>query len=241
MKAVTITPKRDHTKVFGMGLLITAIIMSWALLNPLHAQTKIGIRGGLNISEPGLDTELGNTADLTKAYTGLDLAFVSEFQLANRLSLQAELGYTERGIRIGTGTDLDFLGMNIPLGITTTTKVRLLELPILAKYRLSEVAIKTYATVGPTIGYALSGNFKTSGTFLVGGDIVNENLDLGNQNRWSVGAIGGLGIELDKGPGTLFLEARYQYQSLKINNLPIDNVRFNNNGVGFNLGYKITI
>ncbi len=241
MKATYITVKRDQDSAIGYGILITAIILISALMNPLSAQTKLGFRGGLNISEPGLTTSIGNTSDLTKSFTGIDVAFVSEFRIANRLGLQAELGYTEKGIRLGTNTNINVLGASVPVGIMTTTKIRQLELPILAKYQLSTGAIRTYAHAGPTLGYALSGNFKTKGTLLSEIDLVNQKLDLGNQNRWSIGIVGGLGLEIDKGAGTLFVDARYHYQSLKINNLPLNDVQFNNKGVGFNIGYKFTI
>jgi len=241
MKAIAITIKRDQSNILGIGMLITTIILGLAIFNSLSAQTKIGLRGGLHISEPGLDTDFGNTTALTKAYTGIDIALVSEFELANRLSLQGELGYTEKGIRLGTDANINVFGASVPVGVTSTTKIRMIELPVLAKYQISEGAVRSYATAGPALGYAMSGNFKTSGTLLSEVDLVNQNLDLGTQNRWSIGAVGGLGVELDRGPGTLFLDARYHYQALKINNLPIDNVRFNNKGVGFNLGYKITI
>ena len=241
MKTTATTLPRGFGRTIGWGILITAIIILSTILNPISAQTKLGFRGGLNISEPGLNTSIGNTTDLTKSFAGIDVALVGEFHMANRLSLQTELGYSEKGIRLGTGTNINVLGAAVPVGITTTTKIRQLELPILAKYQLSTGLFRTYATAGPTLGYALSGNFKTKGTLLADIDLANRNINLGDQNRFSLGLTGGLGVELDKGPGTLFMEARYQYQALKINNLPLDNVQFNNKGVGFNIGYKFTI
>lgn len=241
MKAITTTIPRDIMQTLGLGILITAIIIVTSIINPITAQTKLGIRGGLNISEPGLNIGFGNTSGLTKSFAGIDIALLSEFQLSSRLSLQTELGYTEKGIRLGTGTNVNILGASVPVGIMTITKIRLLELPVLAKYQLSKGTVRTFASAGPTLGYALSGNFKTKGTLLSEIDLANQNIYLGNQNRFSLGLTGGLGLEVDRGPGTLFVEARYQYQALKINNLPLVNVQFNNKGVGFNIGYKFTL
>ena len=241
MKATTTTFPRDIIQTLGLGIIITAIIIVSAIINPISAQTNLGFRGGLNISEPGLNTGFGNSANLTKSFAGIDIAVVSEFQLSNRLSLQTELGYTEKGIRFGTGTSVNILGAAVPVGIMTITKIRQLELPVLAKYQLSKGTVRTYATAGPTLGYALSGNFKTKGTLISEIDLANQNIDLGNQNRYSLGLTGGLGMEMDRGPGILFVEARYQYQALKINTLPLDDVQFNNKGIGFNIGYKFTL
>ena len=63
----------------------------------------------------------------------------------------------------------------------------------------------------------------------------------GNQNRFGFGFTGGLGVEFEQGLGTLFIDARYNHQSLKIKNLPIADVNFNNSGVAFNIGYKFEI
>jgi len=241
MKAIATKRPRGITQTIVLGIMITVIIIVSSILNPINAQTKLGFRGGLNISEPGLNTSIGNTAELTKSFTGIDIALVSEFGIASRISLLTELGYTEKGIRLGTGTNINVLGAAVPVGITTTTKIRQLELPVLAKYQLSHGLFRTYVTAGPTLGYALSGNFKTKGTLLSEIDLVNRNINLGEQNRFSLGLSGGLGLELDNGPGTLFMEARYQYQAMQVNNLPLDDVQFNNKGVGFNIGYKFTI
>lgn len=241
MKVMTISIPRRENKTIGWIMLLATIILLTAFAAPIVAQHKVGIRGGINISEPGLNTSIGNTSDLTRSFTGIDIALLSEFKLANRFSLQTELGYTEKGIRLGTGTNINILGGAIPVGVMTITKIRQLELPVLAKYQLSNGAVRTYATAGPTLGYALNGNFRTKGTFLTEVDLVNENISLGDQNRFSLGLTGGLGMELENGPGTLFMEARYQYQALKISNLPLNDVQFNNKGIGFNIGYKFTL
>lgn len=241
MRTSTIIIEKDFRKDIILGSLITLFLLITTILNPVFGQDQIGFRGGLNISEPGLNGSLGNTNSLTRSFAGIDVALVSEFKLGKRISFRPELGYSEKGIRIGAATNLNLFGAPIPLGLETITKVRLLEVPLMAKYEFGSGPMKGYVIGGPSVAYALNGNFKTKGNFLTELNLVNENFGLGDQNRFGLGFTGGLGLEMVQGKGTFFVEARYNHQSLKINNLPIADLNFNNNGVAFNVGYKFSI
>lgn len=241
MKNTSTTIRKTDDRAIRYGLLLIGLFLASIWFNPIKAQMHIGVRGGLAFSEPGLSTPLGATQSLTKTFTSIDMAIVSEMKLANRLSLQAELGYSEKGIRLGTSTDLNVFGATIPVGITSTTKVRQLELPILAKYELTTGGFDMYAIAGPSMSYNLNGNFRTRGTGITDVRLINENFEIGQQYRFGLGLVGGLGIEKAMGNGKLFVDARYTYQSIDIPNVDINNLRFKNNGMGLQVGYKFNL
>lgn len=242
MKSTRITLDKTYEKAIRSGLLLLGLFIVALWLNPLKAQIHYGVRGGLALSEPGLSTPLGSTQDITKTFAGIDIALLSEFDISESLSLQAELGYIEKGLRLDLNTSIDVLGARIPIGIVNTTKVKLLELPILAKYRFSTGKIDAYALAGPTVSYILGGVNKTRSTGLADLDITSQNFDIGNRYKFGLGLLGGVGIEKHIGTGKVFIDARYNYQTIDLGLVSdLENTTFRNNGIGLQVGYKFTL
>lgn len=123
-----------------------------------NAQTKIGLKGGINVADWG-----GEDADNIDAKIGFHVGGFANFVVGKKFSIQPELVYSTQGGKIDRPGD--------------DTKIRFnyINIPVMVKY---ELARGLNAEFGPQFGFAVSRKMKT-------GDVtvdVNDNykgFDLG--------------------------------------------------------------
>jgi hypothetical protein len=130
---------------------------------------KIGIKGGLNVSNVGGD-DIENNAIRTSIHAG----FVTEFIISDHFSVQPELLYSGQGFSKQEPDDF------------SREKLDYLLLPVLAKYYVAKnLSIET----GPQVGYLLSAKSRTNDS--------NESIDELSKVDFSLDL--GLGYELKNG------------------------------------------
>ncbi|HJV77548.1 MAG TPA: porin family protein [Paludibacter sp.] len=137
-----------------------------------QAQTRFGIKGGLNFSAITVSGEPGNGSYTSDSKTGFNLGVISEIPLATDFYLQPGLLFSTKGGKSASGS----------------SKTNNLEIPINALYKLNAGSVKVLGFAGPYIGYALSGksgstNIKFSG----------DNKDM---NAFDLGLNIGAGVEV---------------------------------------------
>lgn len=106
-----------------------------------NAQTKIGLKGGLNVADWG-----GKDADNVDARIGFHIGGFANFGLGNKFSIQPELLYSTQGGKVeqaGSDVKIRFNYINIP---------------VMLKYELIE---GLNAELGPQLGFAVSQKSKT--------------------------------------------------------------------------------
>ena len=201
------------------NLLIGAFLLSVAFAQTTFGQVGIGIKGGLNLSGiSGADDQLKNqgnseTADVNKP--GFHGGLVFKFGITEKFAIQPEVLFSQKGGKTtfkntyvsNTGT-VTAEGHNI-------TSYNYLEVPILLKLTLGDGDFKYFINAGPSLGYLVGGQtkYKVTGVEETSKDINLEEETIGTykvrNNRFDVGVAAGLGVSLDAGPGSVFLEARY--------------------------------
>jgi hypothetical protein len=122
-------------------LLVITLVLSATYA---QAQTKFGIKGGLNFSTIAIS---GGGATVTPdSKTGFNLGLISEIPLATDFYLQPGFLLSTKGFKF----DSESLSTNN------------IEIPINALYKLNAGSVKVLGFAGPYIGYALSGKAGSS-------------------------------------------------------------------------------
>jgi hypothetical protein len=196
---------------------------------------KVGFRTGATSFKVNHDL----FEDKRDYVVGLDLAIPVEISLNKYFSIQPELHFTQKGVAFddleeGIDQRLEF-------------KTNYLELPVLLKAKYGTEKLKLYAFVAPSIGYATN-RFVTEQI----GDGDKEKEGIGfitdgpvQDQRWEFSAIGGLGVELKAGVGSLVLDTRYSLGLTDgdkfLEDRPADWQKSFNRGCTFSIGYMIPL
>jgi len=134
------------------------------------SQTKLGIRGGLNLAN--ISEDLGGTESFD--FEGLPLeitlsqsnrttfnvgGFV-EYWFSPMFALQINVLYNQKGFVIDGDLNTTIVEQGIPINVTVnaeeTIKLSYLSFPLLAKLSFGESNIKPYLIAGPEIGLLMS-------------------------------------------------------------------------------------
>lgn len=168
-----------------MGIL-TLLFLSGAVVSSTAQDRRMGIKGGLNLSNLYVDD-----VDDENARVGFHVGVYGQIISTETFAIQPELLYTTKG------SESEWNGL-----IDQTVKFNLnyLELPVLAVFKLGESA---EIHIGPYFSYLLGANIDTEGD--LGG--TNEELDRDNFKPFDFGLSGGFGLNF----GAVQIGARYNY------------------------------
>ena len=186
----------------NIKIVILLLLISYT---PLQAQKyKFGQKAGLNLS-----TFAGDQTNNDNVRTAFHVGAVMEYNLSDKFSIQSELLYSEQGVSDETQVDEN-------TNIERTKKFNYLNLPVLAKYYLTE---NLSLEGGPQIGYLLKAEFETvttTNTTNVGvvTNSVNEDLSK-NSSDFDFGLALGIGYKLKS---RINFAARYTLGLTNINN-----------------------
>ena len=109
-----------------------------------NAQTKFGVKGGLNVNNVG-----GADVNNNKARIGFHLGAFAEMDIAERFSVQPELLYSAQGVK-----------WEAP-GEDAKTNLGYLNIPVMLKYQIVD---GFYGQAGPQFGFLLSAKRKYDGS-----------------------------------------------------------------------------
>lgn len=176
-----------------------------------QAQTRFGIKGGVNLASMSLKS--GGVSVDAKAVAGINLGLISEFTLSNNLFLQPGLLFSTKGSKFEL------------LDLTYNTNN--LEVPINFLYKFGTGSTKFFGYAGPYIGYALSGKGKM-GTD--SGDLTFTGNDK-DLNAFDFGLNIGIGVEVSN------FQISTQYGLGLTNLAPTDNGTMKNKVFGVSVAY----
>ncbi|SDB96106.1 porin family protein [Williamwhitmania taraxaci] len=162
----------------------------------VYAGPKIGL-GFSRISNA--DESFGGSE--VKFRTGLELGIVGKIGITDRLSIQPELTFLQRGVK----TDNN--------GFESKYKVSYLSIPVLAKYSLKALGFAKIHAIGGVYSSVRTGGeveFKdAAGTS-------TQKLDNSGWRRMDYGFSVGVGAELPKTKGTWVFDIRYDYSIMDV-------------------------
>lgn len=223
-------------------MLLSITTLSLLFANSLTAQKQIGIRTGANWNNIKASIPFVNIGKKLDVVEKFNIGFVYATNITDKFGIQTEVNYLKKGFAVtGDLGEVDLLGVTVPLETRTEVQISYIDVPILAKYKFGENALKGYVTLGPYLGYASKGQLKA---YSASGDeveLASTNFDfaLVKYARFEVGGVAGLGATFDIGVGEVFADARYNFGLTKLFDVPLLNS--SNRGVGVNLGLLINI
>ena len=199
-------------------------LMMWAFLPSALAQPRLGIIGGVNLSD--LRQEGTNNSGVEyNLRTSFKAGLVAEMAIGNSgFAIQGEPLYVQKGAVVKT----PFFKSEIDVP-ETDLKMNYIELPILAKYSFDLGALRPYVVAGPEFGWMLTAK--------------NAVLDVKDDyENFDFLATGGLGLDIEATDMVfVFLEGRYNYGLYDINAVPDSSIELYNRGVQVMGGVKLAL
>lgn len=207
------------------------------------AQVSIGAKAGVYTSFIDVTEAAEGLTQNVEGLTTPTFGLVAEIGINENFAFQPELLYTTKGFKVNEGTNVNLGGFPIPAGVTASTKINYLELPLLAKYKFGNEGLKFNITAGPVLSYAANGQLVTRANLLVDISPIKTDIDLDalNYERLEVSASIGAGMTYETSNGEFFADARYIHGFSDLYNAPVVDLNLKNRGIGVTVGYKMNL
>lgn len=196
----------NNLKKQALVIVLSLIVSLGAFAQKVH----YGVRAGANFA---VQSEIADYASNNNIRTGLTVGAFGNYELNEKMSLQAELNYDQKG---GKSED-------------ATLKYDYLSIPVLFKYSLGKsdnTALKFNVNLGPYAAYLLQSEV----------EIGDQAIDMKDQTEdFELGGILGFGMKYPVGKQNLVLDLRMGLgftQFDKVDSAP------NNKYIGLTLGYE---
>ena len=177
---------------WGVGLAVSALATVPLVTQAQTDDSRIGIKGGLNVSNFYRD----NVGDQNARF-GFNVGLFTELEVGESFSIQPELLLSTKGNRATYGADDGVLDLAGAEG-EVKSNLTYIDIPVLAKVTFGEVI---NAHVGPYASYLIGASVSTEGDLASG----SEELDRDNFKSWDYGLAAGLGVDLE----AITIGARY--------------------------------
>ena len=217
---------------------LTLLLMSSSWL---AAQVAVGVKVGLSNNQVDVADAVEGLTQRFEGLTTPTVGVVADFAVGDRFGFRPELQYGTKGFQLREGTDVKILGIGVPVGVTARTKVRYLEMPLLANYRVGNQALKMNVMVGPSVGYALNGQVVTRANLLLETQPLRTDFDLDqlNYERLEISGVAGLGVSYDTDGGRWFADVRYTHGLTDLYKTPVFDANLQNRNLGVQVGYMV--
>ena len=185
-------------KIFTLSFLLLSL-----LVTTTHAQTKVGIRAGLNSATWKGDAtqSLNDLVNITKGYvdtrgrTSFHIGGYVNVPFSPGISIEPGVFYSQKGYALRGDIEiskLDFLGANASLQVQS----HYIDIPLLLKVTPVK-GLQLFA--GPQVSYLAKNNLNVNGG-LLGISLINRNMDITSHfNQFDMAIVGGIGYKLDNG------------------------------------------
>lgn len=131
-------------------------LLAGATIFGAEAQTRFGVKAGLNLTDYNGKALGESYSDDTKMKTGFHIGAVADIGLGGGLYFQPGLLFSTKGTKIETSL----------LGVTSTATINsgYLEIPLNVGYRLEAGSAKVNFGLGPYLGFGIAGKVKSETT-----------------------------------------------------------------------------
>lgn len=216
------------TSMLGAALLVAFVA------TPAAAQfgpdREIGFKLGANFST--LDGDGVGDADTRTAFTG---GGFFRLGITNMLSIQPELMYSPKGAEAEESVNgADF---------TTAIELDYIEVPVLVRADVASGAmLAPYIYGGPAFAFEASCSITGEGEGIeFDADCDDSDADAFERKSFDVGAMVGGGLSFPAGPGSLLIEARYNWGLINIADTDNDDFDVKNRAGSVLAGYSISL
>ncbi len=193
-------------------------------ISKAYSQKTMGLRVGLNLSRQQTENEIYDLSDMKNKY-GITGNIILKFPMFSFMMFQPEIGYTQKGARY-VGSFYSY-----------STNFEYLELQ--TNFIFKSPYRSLYIITGPYASYCIGGSSISDNKPAVEFEISNNDVLF-----YDAGFSAGLGLLKDVGKVKSFIEARYNYGLIDVNNktnYSNTNIININRGFGFFAGVLYNI
>lgn len=153
--------KKIMLTVSALAIGAASFAQSTVPTNEPPMQVKVGIKGGLNLSN--ISNHNDGSTDNNKMLPGWNAGLIVDLPLAPILSLQPGVFYTTKGTKIESGSK----GSSTDPYYKSTTNPSYIEVPLnlVAKLPLGDYTNKFFVGAGPYAAFGVAGKNKWTGSF----------------------------------------------------------------------------
>ncbi|MEM1358733.1 MAG: porin family protein [Bacteroidota bacterium] len=227
-----------------MRTLFTTLLLSF-LCTCATAQMEIGFRSGYGFSNLRADQELDIVADQFSSASTLSAGVFAVIPLSEHFSFRPGLEINRRGTSLALTENVDVFGVNLPFGAAAKTRFTYVDVPLLFEAKLpTGSTVQPYAFGGASLGYATSGNLRTTARAIVEFNLMTTDIDLEaiNYERFHVAAVGGLGVKAELSPGfSAFVEGRFEQSLTQPYDVPLLQAKTGFKGMNFGAGVAFAL
>jgi len=175
---------------------------------PLHAQTTIGVKGGLNVSD--ISTDIPDIESVKESKTGFVGGAYVNLPLGSTFAIQPEALYSQQGFK---GTDPDLAGYEAQF------KINYFQIPVLLKAQFPSGTIRPAVYAGPVVSFESSCKFGVSAEGQ-SAEIDCDQADVGDRKTTDFGGAFGANLDWFVGPVVVTVDARYLLGLTNLNDDP---------------------
>ena len=188
---------------------LLAVFVVLGMIMSANAQVHFGVLGGVNLATVSVDPMPEEGLEFSNL-TCFGFGGVLDYYLGESISLHLEPMYLQKGTKMIM--TMEGLGE-----LTGEMNASYIEIPVMLKFEFGANNVRPYIMGGPTIGYRLSAEMKTS----FGGEEQTEDMKETTKD-FDYGVVFGGGVSMQMGNNTFFVEGRYSLGLANINDDPED-------------------
>ena len=224
-------------------LMITTIFLTTVMTG--FSQVDLGFSTGLNVSNIHIAGASNDFLPKRNFIATFRPALTVNIALDERFSIYTGVATEARGFDVSVGTDLGFLGVDLPIGVTAETRISYLEVPLNIRYNITNASgkVKPWVAAGANLGYAYSGEIRTVANVLFDINLMKTPINLQNDNirRFDVAPNITAGMDIPYKRGNFTLSVGYEHSVQNFLENTLVGVEARHYGFTPSIGYSHTL
>jgi hypothetical protein len=217
-----------------------AIILT-AFAYTANAQFSVGIRSGILISHMAYNGNTEFVSNISQSTVNPWIGIMGDYMINDNFSIKTGINYMTRGSYLGANSDIEVLGINVPIGITSQFITKSIDIPLSLQYNFpldSYWSLYGYGGIG--LSKTLSAKIESKAQALLSFNLPDVPVSTDSFNDLeSFGNIG-VGAKYKIGYGSLFGEISYQHAFETITPQTIIDIDIKNKGFSVGIGYAMS-
>jgi len=146
-------------------------------LNFSFAQSYVSVGTGISFQQISEKNNLAGVNGITGAKTSPFLAVGYGYHFTENWSLKTGVEYDQKGFSLNEGTNINLLGLDLPIGVKAEASLNYIELPLLMRYSYGTKSLGFYAQAGAVLNYGISGEISPKANFIIDFNLPSYQVD----------------------------------------------------------------
>jgi len=220
-------------KIIFAGLLFLTI--------QLNAQFTVGIKSGLTINRTSILESIEPVSDLNSYASSYQFGLVGQYDITNEWSIHSGVSYTDRRSNIEIGTDINVLGLGIPIALSNQFSLKSVDIPLSVAYNYKSGNSTVYPHIGILSSFVQSGAIIPQVRSIIDFNIAQVELPMAQLNSQQFYGLAALGYSYNIGNSSkLFGEVQYNHALEDATSFGGVQSNIRNKGFSVGIGYAMS-